>query len=206
MCRAGAGVTWGPAGGPGGRALPRLVGVLERGIQLPEALLERVALIVLHQLLRDTCAHCRCHRLQAVLPGALASLSHLGFTWGTCVLGPRGLPAPALGPARRPPRVGGQNPRGPRASSFPPAVATEKPGADAEDGAGMPRQQGRASRKNSTRQRPNALRFPAWGGEGCANGEGYLAESMRTSWATVLFQNRRYEPHPSHCDRSRGPA
>lgn len=51
------GITWGPAGGLGGRAFPRLVGVLERGVQLLEALLERVALVVLHQLLQDARAH-----------------------------------------------------------------------------------------------------------------------------------------------------
>lgn len=49
-------VTWGAAGGPGCGTLPGLVGVLECGVQLLEALLERVALIVLHQLLRAQCS------------------------------------------------------------------------------------------------------------------------------------------------------
>lgn len=58
--------------------------MLERGVQLLEALLERVALVILHQLLQGahTPADHR-HCLQAVLLGALASLSHPhGFTWG----------------------------------------------------------------------------------------------------------------------------
>ena len=49
----GRGVTWGAAGGPGGCAFPGLVRVLECGVQLLEALLERVVLVVLHQLLQD---------------------------------------------------------------------------------------------------------------------------------------------------------
>lgn len=48
---AGLGCTWGAGEAPGGRALPGFVGVLQGGVQLLEALLQRVALVVLNQLL-----------------------------------------------------------------------------------------------------------------------------------------------------------
>lgn len=104
VCR-GPGTTWGPAGGPGGRTFPGLVGVLERGVQLLEALLQRVALVVLHQLLQDVPTDCR--RLQAGLPGAPAALCHLlRFTQGTPLLDLES-PPPPLPPAPGPGRVAG---------------------------------------------------------------------------------------------------
>lgn len=45
------GFTWRAGEGPGGRALPRFIGVFQRCVQLLEALLQRVALVVLDQLL-----------------------------------------------------------------------------------------------------------------------------------------------------------
>lgn len=48
----GAELTWRAAGGPGGSTLTGLIGVLECCVQLLETLLERVALVVLHQLLQ----------------------------------------------------------------------------------------------------------------------------------------------------------
>lgn len=51
------GFTWGAGEGPGGRALPRFIGVFQRRVQLLEALLQRVALVVLHQLLGRTERH-----------------------------------------------------------------------------------------------------------------------------------------------------
>lgn len=45
------GFTWGAGEGPGGRALPGFVGVFQGRVQLLEALLQRVALVVLNQLL-----------------------------------------------------------------------------------------------------------------------------------------------------------
>lgn len=48
------GFTWGAGEGPGGRALPGFIGVFQRRVQLLEALLQRVALVVLHQLLGRT--------------------------------------------------------------------------------------------------------------------------------------------------------
>lgn len=107
MCQ-GLGTTWGPARGPGGRALPGLVGILERGVQLLEALLQRVALVVLHQLLQDTPTDCR--RLQAGLPGSPAALCRLlRFTLGTSLLGPQEPPS-SSSPSTRP-RAGGRHPK-----------------------------------------------------------------------------------------------
>lgn len=45
------GFTWGAGEGPGGRALPGFVGIFQGRVQLLEALLQRVALVVLNQLL-----------------------------------------------------------------------------------------------------------------------------------------------------------
>lgn len=45
------GFTWRAGERPGGRALPRFIGVFQRCVQLLEALLQRVALVVLDQLL-----------------------------------------------------------------------------------------------------------------------------------------------------------
>lgn len=104
VCR-GPGTTWGPAGGPGGRTFPGLVGVLERGVQLLEALLQRVALVVLHQLLQDMPTDC-C-RLQAGLLGVPAALCHLlRFTQGTPLLDPREPPS-SSSPSTRPRAVAG---------------------------------------------------------------------------------------------------